>query len=132
MAASPAFKSTPRIGVGRFSAANTARDGTGTITDVIAGVTAGTKIEEVVIKAEDQFAACVVILWLYDGSAWRMFDEVAVTSPPDGSNTVAGYRISNTYSNLVLPSSSWKLGATITVQPTAGNCVVVALGGDLT
>lgn len=131
MAATPTFKASPRIGVGQFSAANTNRDGTGTITDVIVGAASGTVIEEVVIKSDDQFAACVVILWLYNGSAWRMFDEQEVTAPPNGSTTVAGYRVSKLYSNLVLPSASWKLGASITVQPTAGNAVVVALGADL-
>jgi len=53
-------------------------------------------------------------------------------SATTGSNTVKGYRLVTAYTDLVLPSASWKLGATITVAPTTGTVRVAAFGGDLT
>ena len=131
MSATPAFAVTPRIGVGYVTAANTARDGSGTIVDVLTGVAAGTRINEVVIKATGDPADSIVTLFLYDGAAWRLFDEVDLGDPAAASNTVVGFRDQRVYDNLVLPSASWKLGAAITVALTSGGINVVALGADL-
>ena len=131
MAAAPAFAATPRIGATTVSTANTNRDGTGTIATVITGVTAGTKINEVVLKATDNPADSVVCLFLYDGSTYSLFDEIDIGDPAAASTTVTGYRTSVRYDNLILPSSSWSLRASITVAPTAGVVNVIALGGDL-
>jgi hypothetical protein len=131
MANNPSFIATPRIGIGSVSTANTARDGTGTIVDVITGAATGTRILEVVLKADNDPADCTVVLYLYNGSNSIVFDEIDLGNPAPGSTTVASYRSSFTYSNLVLPSASWKLQASITVAPTAGTVKVWAFGGDL-
>ena len=130
MATTPAFTATPRIAYGSVSAANTARDGTGTIVDVITGATGGTKINEVIFKATGQPADSVVTLFLYDGTNTYLLDEIDIGAPAAGSTTVAAYRNSIVYANLVLPNASWKLRAAVTVAVTTGAINVIALGGD--
>lgn len=132
MAASPAFTSTPRIGVGAVSTANTNRDGTGTLVDILTGVAAGTRVFEVWVKATGDPADSIVTLFLHNGTTSFLFDEIDLGDPAAASTTVTGYQVSRTYDNLVLPSASWKLQAAITVALTAGVANVFALAGDLT
>jgi len=131
MASSPAFISTARIGRCSLSTANTATDGTGTITDLIVGAAAGTRILSVNVQGTATTVAALVNLFLYDGTNWDLFDQITI-SATTGSNTVKGYRLVTSYTDLVLPSASYKLGATITVAPTTGTVRVLAFGGDLT
>ena len=131
MAASPAFISAPRIGRLSLSTANTATDGTGTINDLIVGVAAGTRVLSVNVQGTATTVAALVNLFLYDGTQWDLFDQVTITATT-GSNTVKGYRLVTAYTDLVLPSASYKLGATISVAPTTGTVRVSAWGGDLT
>ena len=131
MAASPAFISTPRIGRLSLSTANTATDGTGTINDLIVGAAAGTRVLSVNVQGTATTVAALVNLFLYDGTQWDLFDQITI-SATTGSNTVKGYRLVTAYADLVLPSASYKLGATITVAPTTGTVRVIAFGGDLT
>jgi hypothetical protein len=131
MAASPAFISTPRIGRCSLSTANTATDGTGTITDLITGVAAGTRVLSINVQGTATTVASLVNIFLYDGTQWDLFDQVTITATT-GSNTVKGYRLVTAYTDLVLPSTSHKLGATISVAPTTGTVRVAAFGGDLT
>lgn len=131
MASSPAFISTPRIGTCSLSSANSATDGTGTITDLITGVSAGTRVLEIAVQSTATTVASLVNIFLYDGVAWSLFDQVTVTATT-GSTTAKGVRSSVSYTNLILPSTSYKLGCTITVQPSSGSVKVFAFGGDLT
>ena len=131
MAASPAFISAPRIGRLSLSTANTATDGTGTINDLIVGVAAGTRVLSVNVQGTATTVAALVNLFLWDGTQWDLFDQVTITATT-GSNTVKGYRLVTAYTDLVLPSTSHKLGATISVAPTTGTVRVSAWGGDLT
>ena len=131
MATSPAFISTPRIGRVSLSTVNTATDGTGTISDLLVGVSAGTRILSVNVQGTATTVASLVNLFLSDGTNWDLFDQVTI-SAVTGSNTVKGYRLVTAYTDLVLPSATWKLGATITVAPTTGTVRVAAFGGDLT
>ena len=131
MAASPSFISTPRIGRLSLSTANTATDGTGTINDLIVGVAAGTRVLSVNVQGTATTVAGLVNLFLWDGTQWDLFDQVTITATT-GSNTVKGYRLVTAYTDLVLPSASYKLGATISVAPTTGTVRVSAWGGDLT
>lgn len=131
MASTPNFIGAPRIGRASLSTANTATDGTGTITDLIVGVSAGTRVLEVVTQATGTTVAALVNLFLWDGANWDLFDQITI-SGSTGSNTAKGNRVSTSYQNLVLPSATAKLGCTITVAPSAGTVRVTALGGDLT
>jgi hypothetical protein len=131
MAASPAFISTPRIGRLSLSTANTATDGTGTISDLIVGASDGTRILSVNVQGTATTVASLVNLFLWNGTTWDLFDQITISNAT-GSNTVRAYRLVTAYTDLVLPSATWKLGATITVAPTTGTVRVAAFGGDLT
>jgi hypothetical protein len=130
MAANPTFISAPRIGQASLSAANTALDGTGTITELIGGVAAGTRILQIDAQCSATSAAALINLFLSDdsGSTWTLFDQISIIAATV-SNTVKANRNFTTYTNLILPSASWKLGCTTTIAQATR---VWALGGDLT
>jgi hypothetical protein len=132
MAGIPTYPSTPRAAVAAVSAANTNRDGTGTIVDILTGVAAGTRIDEIVVQATSDPADSVLTIFLHNGTSYFLFDEIDLDNPSAASATVTGYRARRVYDNLVLPSSSWKLAAAITATLTAGVMNVYAFGGDLT
>lgn len=129
MATSPQFINTPRIETANTATANTAIDGTGTITEVIQGATGGTRVLELVVKLAATSAAAQVNLFLTkdSGTTWRVFDSVTV-SAATVSTTVASNRTSRTYANLLLASSAHRVGFTTTIAQSTN---VIALGGDL-
>jgi hypothetical protein len=127
MSTSPQFATTPRIAIGQLSAANTNRDGTGTLVNIITGVSTGTKIQEVVVQATGTTTAGMVRLYLFDGTNNRLFDEFVVSAITVGAST-AGFRVAKTYDNLTLPSASWILKASTHNAETFN---VTALGADL-
>lgn len=132
MATSPQFTSTPRIGRGSVTTASSnIRNGSGTnYVDVITGASTGTRVNEIVIKSTGQPADSVLGFLISDGVNTYLFDEVDLGAPAAGSNTVAAFRTSVFYTNLVLPSTSHKLQAAISVTPTSGTIEVIALAGD--
>lgn len=129
MASTPQFINTARIAMANTATANTAIDGTGTITEVIQGVTGGTRVLELVVKLAATSSAGLVNLFLTtdSGTTWRHFDSIAV-SAATVSTTVASNRTSRTYTNLLLASSSHRVGFTTTIAQSTN---VIALGGDL-
>lgn len=132
MAANPVWASTPRIGVGSVTVANTGRDGTGTLVSILTGVAAGTRIDRLVVAATADPADSTVTIFLYDGTTNWYFDEFDLGNPAAASTTLPPYRTEKAYSNLILPTASWVLKAAVTVAPTAGAINVFAFGGDLT
>lgn len=130
MATTPNFTSTSRLATASVSAANTNRDGTGTIVTVLTGVAAGTKVFEVDVQMTVTSTAGMVRLFLSSdtGATWKLFDEVAIAAATV-SASVKGSRVATQYTNLILPSASWVLGA---ATHNAEASVVTALGGDLT
>lgn len=133
MAADPAFAATVRHESGAVATANTSRDkttvGSGTVTTVLTAGSSGSKIDEITIKAENNPADSIIIIWLYDGSNYHIYDEFDLGDPVAGSTTVTSYRDSKTYRNLRIPSG-WSIRATITVAPTTGVVEVHVDGGD--
>jgi hypothetical protein len=94
---------------------------------VITGAASGTRIAEIVVKCAATSTAALVRIFLHDGTNYYLFDEIAIAAATS-SASVATTRVSTSYNNLVLPSSSWTVRATTTVaQATA----VTALGADL-
>jgi hypothetical protein len=128
MATTPKFTSTVRYGGVVVSAANTNRDGTGTIVDVMTGVAAGTKIFEVIVQATVTTTAGMIRLYYYDGTNTRLIDEITV-SATTVSASVPAARTVRTYDNLVLAGATHKLQAS-THNAEAHH--VTAYGGDLT
>jgi hypothetical protein len=136
MATDPAFASTVNNGVavlGTNGVDATNRDGTGAgAAAPVAVLTAGgsgSKIEEIVVKADKQPADSTILLFLYDGTTHHLWDEWDIGAPAAGSATVNSYRESRSFANLVL-KSGWSLRAVVTAAPTSGKIRVHAFGGD--
>ena len=127
MATSPSFAATPRLASVSATAANTNRDGSGTVYTLITGASSGTKIAEIVIKARVTTTAGQIRVFLHDGTNYYAFDEIAVAAATV-SATVQGVRVSTTYNNLILPSSSWSIRV---ANNNAEAIDVTALGADL-
>jgi hypothetical protein len=132
MASSPAFSSAARIGVAAVSTANTARDGTGTIVDILTGVAAGTLVNRIAVQTTGDPADSVLTLFIHNGTSYFLFDEIDLGNPAAASTTVVGFRAERMYGDLILPTASYKFAAAITVALTAGVMNVFAFGADLT
>lgn len=130
--ATPSFAVTPRAAVAAVSTANTNRDGTGTIVDILTGASTGTKVNEIAVQCTGDPADSVLTIFLHNGTSYFLYDEIDLGDPAAASTTVTGFRAVRYYPNLLLPTTSWKLGAAITVALTAGVMNVFASGGDLT
>ena len=128
MAANPAFIGTPRLAVASLSAANTALDGTGTITSLMTGAATGTRVLEIDMQCSATSAAALVNIFLStdSGSTWTLFDQIAVTAATV-SNTVRANRNIATYTNLILPDATYRIGVTTTIAQATR---VWAMGGD--
>jgi hypothetical protein len=93
----------------------------------------GSKIEEIVVQASNTAltvttVAGLVYLFLYDGTTYHLFDTIAVTAI-SGTATVAPFRLSKVYNNLVL-KSGWYLYASQSIAGNNSLLKVHALGGD--
>lgn len=137
MATSPVFAATVNYGSGVLDSTHgvdaTNRDGSGSttaapVTFFTAG-SSGSKVEEILVKATVDPADCVILIFIHDGSNFRLFDEFDIGNPAAGSATVAAYREVRSYPNLVL-KSGYTLRAVVTAAPTTGAIHVQCFGGD--
>lgn len=127
MASSPVFATTPRIGAVSIATADSSYTAPTNVGTLITGVAAGTRISEIVVKCAATSSAAIVRIFLYDGSAYWLFDEITIAAAT-GSATVQQTRVSSVYNNLILPSASWSIRVTTSVSQTTH---VTALGADL-
>jgi uncharacterized protein YigE (DUF2233 family) len=130
MATNPSFTSTPRIGSVNIATANALRDGTGTITSLLTGVAAGTKVFEVTVSPTVTTTAGMVRLFISQdsGTTWRLFDEISISAATP-SATVKVARNTTVYTNLILSGTTSVLGAS---THNAESINVFAFAGDLT
>lgn len=130
MASTPNFTSTPRIGTANVSSGNTNRDGSGTITALLTGAAAGTKVTSITAQAAVTTTAGMVRIFLStdSGSTWRLLDELAIAAATASASAKAT-RITATYGDLVLADSTHRLGCT---THNSESINVFAFGGDLT
>lgn len=130
--ATPGFAATPRFSRAVVSATTTDKTGATTtnIVDGLTGVAAGTKIEEVVFQAVDNPGDGTFILFVHNGTDYRMYYDYDTGDPTAASNSVAGYRIPLRFDSFYLPSTSYKnaFGATVL---TSGNVICWTAGADL-
>lgn len=129
MASTPNFASTPRCAMAQAAAANTNRDGTGTIATVFTAGASGSRLERVRIQAAGTTTAGVIRLFVHDGSNARLLMEVLVTAITP-STTVQAWSadIDMSYNGqaLVLPNG-FSLRASTHNAETFN---VIAIGGD--
>lgn len=112
MANTPVFAATPKVALAQVSTANTNRDGTGTIADVVTGGTNGSIINCIVVKALATTTAGSVRLYLYDGSNTRLLWEIDV--PVKTASASAGawqQEVPFILYKPHLPNNTWKLRA---------------------
>jgi hypothetical protein len=134
MAQIPQYASTPKVGIGQISTANTNRDGTGTIGTVFTAGASGSRIDAIEFQATGTTTAGMVRLFLHDGTNARMIAEVPVLAlTPSGTVPAWNAIVSSQGMNngtIQLPISiptGWSLRAA-TNNAEAFN--VVAYGGD--
>jgi hypothetical protein len=142
MATTPSFIATPRISTAVLPVVNTFRDGSMTTSGafnsmssgLLTGAANGTRILEVVAKAEGSSAASRIVLHLFDntGTYAGVFDELAFTAISVAVGTSSA-RATATYQNLVLPSN-WSLRASVTALSVGavGGATTAASGNGTT
>lgn len=134
---SPIFELTPIIAHAALTAANAARDGSGTITALVSGGTEGTRIDAITFVSAQATAAANsamvgrVFLSTDSGTTYRLFDEVAIVATT-ASNSAVGARNRLTYAQgIILKDSTHRIGVTISVRAGAqDDHHVIAQGGD--
>lgn len=131
MAASAQYASTPKVGVGQISTANTNRDGTGTIGTVFTAGSSGSRIDMIDIQATATTTAGMVRLFLHNGTTAFLLAEVPVVAvTPSGTIPAFSAQLNSNTMTQVLPiviPTGWSLRAS-THNAEAFN--VIALGGD--
>jgi hypothetical protein len=129
MATAPNFASTPKTGIAQVSAANTARDGTGTIVSVFSAGASGSIVYKIKIVAVGTSTSNVIRLFLNDGTNTRLFEEVMVPAiTPSATNHVFAYEITfPTNAPLFLPTN-YSLRASTNNAETYN---IFAFGADL-
>jgi hypothetical protein len=102
VATTPTFTGTPNCGNGVVSAANTNRDGTGTLATILTAGASGTRVFRIHIKAIATSTAGMVRLYIYDGTNTRLFREYVVTAITVGA-AVKSWEAEEAFYDLVLP-----------------------------
>ena len=129
MALQPQFAATPRVQVGALSAANTNRNGTGTIVDCFdAHATNGSIVRKITIQATVTTTAGMVRLFVAIGGTTYLYREISV-SAITASGTVAAFNAQVTLydansDGLVLPA-----GAKIRASTNAAEAFNVIVEG---
>lgn len=114
MASAPVFVGTPRTKQARLTAANTARDGSGTLVDLITGGSSGTRVDRITFISAQATAAAnsamVFRVFITDtsGANPRLFAESAV-SAVTASNTAVGARVQTVFMGGVFLESGQKI-----------------------
>lgn len=88
---SPIFVLTPVIASANVNAANTNRDGTGTLVDLITAGLNGTRVDRLVFEAAVTTTAGVIRVFHYNGANSRLWKEILVTAITP-STTLAAFR----------------------------------------
>jgi hypothetical protein len=125
MASSPAYTATPRTERATISAANTNRDGTGTIVNLFTAGTNGSRVERITICATATTTAGMVRFYLFDGTNTDLWREIPITAiSPNG--TVPAYYMQLSGLALILsPNKSLKVSTN-----NAESFRIIAEGGD--
>lgn len=108
----PNFLLTGLVGLAEIAAANTARDGTGTIVDLFTAAANGSRPGQIKIIAKGTTTAGIVNLFIYNAVAWKFWAQVAVTAAVPSATVKAfeGYVDPEDLETLTL-ETGWKLGA---------------------
>ena len=137
MSATPNFANTPNLGTNLVNAravstANTNRDGTGTIEDLVMGGANGTRIDRVNVKATSTTAAGYIVFYIKDGASnYAVIHEMVVTAVGTVDATHASFEdewVRTDGQPVVELPSGWKLGVSTTIAQ--GFHVTPVVSGD--
>ena len=116
---SPIYPLTPRTSSVAITAANTARDGSGTINSFFTASTNGSVLNRIIIQnattaAVGLSAIQIARIYISDaaGSNWRLYKEVYVQSVTMGNGTIGAIQFFEIDNGLMLTSGQ-QVGATI-------------------
>lgn len=128
MSTSQQFASTPKIGAGNITNAETSYTTPTNVTTILTAGSNGTKVWRVIVECTGTSVAGLIRLFIYDGSTYRFFDEIAV-SAVTASTTTACYRYEKSYPDITIPSGYSMRAASSVAQANGVN--IVAIGADL-
>lgn len=132
MSTSAQYAATPKIGAALLTTADTSLTAPATVETIVTAGASGTRIDYIEIMGVATTVAGLVNLFIYDGSTYHLWQQIAVQAVTV-STTTPSY-VANLSSNananvmpLVLPAT-YSLRATTTVAQTG--IKVIAYGGD--
>jgi hypothetical protein len=132
----PIFSQTPKLGRAVLAAANTARDGSGTIPTAYTAGSNGAYIKKVVFTSAQATAAASsamvgrVFTSIDAGTTWDLRAEVAITTVT-ASNTAIGATSTISFTDGLQLTASALIGVTISVYAGAQDRMQVLVeGGD--
>lgn len=132
MATSAQYAATPRVGSATLTTADTSLTAPTTVGTVLTAGSSGTRIDYIEIQGVATTTACLVNLFIYDGSTYILWQQVPViaitssTTAPAFSTTLSSNGNANVMP-LTLPTG-YSLRATVSVTQTGIR--VTAYGGD--
>ena len=133
---SPLFTLTPRAVTATIAAANTARDGSGTLVDLITAGSNGSRIDFITFTSSQATAAAsaarVQRVFLTDTSGLnpRIISEIVLPAVT-ASNTAIGATTTITYTNGLILSSGQIIKVSQSIYGSANDATsVLARGGD--
>jgi hypothetical protein len=125
----PIFPESPIVGIASIGGTTIISRsnivGTTGLTQLTATSTDGTRVDRIEITATTTTSACLVWVWVNDGTNSYLVDEIAVSAvTPNTTTTIAATTFVD-YTTMVLPST-YRLFVSTTVAQTMN---VVAYGG---
>lgn len=104
MSAVPSFTTRPKHPLVAFSTANTNRDGTGTIGTLYTAPESGALVDEIGYKAYTTTTAGMIRIYIHDGSAYHLREELVVAAATVGAAVAGDKQSINFNPPLPLPS----------------------------
>lgn len=126
MASTPTFAATPKTLIGQVTATEPSRTAPANVATVYTAGASGSRIDAVTITAAGTTTANMVRLFIHDGSAYRLLQEVPVNAITP-SDSVAVYSNTIVFTVPLCLQSGYSLRATTDNAETYN---VIAHGGD--
>ena len=132
MATTAQYASTPKIGSALLTTADTSLTAPTTVGTVFTAGSSGSRIDYIDIQGVATTTACLVNLFIFDGSTYSLYTQVPVLAVTS-SNTAPAFsaNLSSNGNANILPinlPTGFSLRATVTVTQTGIR--VIAQGGD--
>ncbi|MFA7243643.1 MAG: hypothetical protein WC091_26345 [Sulfuricellaceae bacterium] len=127
MATTPSYAATPNCAIANITTANTARDGTGTVSPVFTAGAAGAMVSRLSIVARASTSAGIIRFFIHNGATAFLWKEVAVSAVTPSGTAVAFTSVTDIDPPLYLPTGYSVRAAT----NNAESFNIVVEGGNL-